>query len=87
MSIGRPNLCVGCKYRVRTPDSVEFDAQGLPLAVCEAFPTGIPVQILGGLVDHRQPFPGDHGIQYVEQIEGTAARYDASRGKRRGVKP
>ncbi len=31
---------------------------------CDAFPDGIPDEILFNLVDHRKPYPGDHGIRY-----------------------
>jgi hypothetical protein len=32
---------------------------------CAAFPQGIPVEILTGQVDHRQPYDGDNNIQFA----------------------
>jgi hypothetical protein len=32
--------------------------------ICEAFPFGIPRVILLGENQHREPFPGDNGLQY-----------------------
>jgi hypothetical protein len=31
---------------------------------CEAFPEGIPDEILFSLHDHREPCEGDHGIRF-----------------------
>jgi hypothetical protein len=36
-------------------------------ATCDAFPDGIPEQILTGEVDHKSPFPNDNGIRYERQ--------------------
>ena len=44
--------CAECRHKFR-------DKAG-----CEAFPDGIPETILNNEVDHRQPIPGDNGIQF-----------------------
>lgn len=31
---------------------------------CDAFPGGIPDDVLYAFHDHRMPFPGDHGIMF-----------------------
>ena len=43
--------CVGCLHR---------DGRGF----CAAFPDGIPDDIFFDRVNHREPYPGDHGIQF-----------------------
>lgn len=32
---------------------------------CEAYPKGIPTPILDDTFDHRSPFAGDHGLQFL----------------------
>ena len=34
------------------------------LLTCEAYPDGIPFEILSGDFDHTKPYPGDHGIRF-----------------------
>jgi hypothetical protein len=46
----------------------------LGLRKCTAFPDGIPATIWLGNNDHRQPFTGDHGIQFEPFDPKTAAR-------------
>lgn len=36
---------------------------------CEAFPQGIPEEILSGQNNHKFPVPGDHGILF-EPVPG-----------------
>ena len=34
-------------------------------AGCEAYPDGIPEATLKGKVDHKTPYPGDHGLTFL----------------------
>lgn len=43
------------------------------LETCDAFPRGIPKLIYSCAWNHRNPFPGDHGIRY---LQGAGARTD-----------
>ena len=38
---------------------------------CEAFPHGIPQNILVDAVDHKNPVPGDHGIQFEPKTKNV----------------
>lgn len=49
--------CVRCKH---------FTGE----STCNAFPNGIPTEILANEYDHTIEFPGDHGIQF-ETLRGT----------------
>ena len=46
-------ICTFCKH-----NDVEEDHK------CEAFPKGIPMEIWMGENDHKEPYEGDHGIQF-----------------------
>ncbi len=56
MTSGPPPNCYGCKHLLTDE-------------TCTAFPQGIPDPILHNEVDHRRPYPGDHGIQFDPQDE------------------
>ncbi len=58
--MGPLNLCQSCKRR-RYEDSCVVP---MP-AICEAFPKGIPDEILVNQADHRNRYPGDHGLIFV----------------------
>lgn len=55
--------CITCKHK--WPGALQ----------CNAFPDGIPVEIVTGEHDHRKPFDGDGGIRY-EPAEPEAGRTD-----------
>ncbi len=39
---------------------------------CTAFPKGIPDELWQAYRGHREPFPGDHGIQFSERLLPTS---------------
>ena len=48
---------------------------------CAAFPDGIPLSIWLGENDHRQPYSGDHGIQFEEWKEAASEAPEAAMAK------
>ncbi len=67
MTIGPPPICDACA-RLTMNDQDRLS--------CEAFPDGIPESIIFDGFDHRQPHPGDNGVQFV-LADGAEARLAA----------
>ena len=59
---------------LKCSDCKHIDPGRTRMLVCEAFPGGIPEEILTGDVDHGVHFPGDHGILF-EPSEAVAQFY------------
>lgn len=74
-------ICAQCKH---------FRSGVTDRNACDAFPEGIPAPIIKSQVDHRKPYPGDHGIQFEPAGGGGdhgTANYTANfyrRDQRRG---
>ncbi len=75
------SICMVCRYFHR---GLEWDPkQGgycdseepITNCTCDAFPDGIPEEILFGPFDHTEPYPGDHGLRYspLPGYESTSA--------------
>ncbi len=64
MAAGLIPLCVRCLRARGLVPSVGF--------ACEAYPQGIPIDIIANAVDHRKPYKGDNGLMFVERLAADA---------------
>lgn len=51
---------------------VHFDAKSALPFKCQAFPDGIPTEIIANLWDHTDPIAGDNGIQFEPTPQALA---------------
>lgn len=58
-----PPMCIDCARLLDTEEGF----------ACQAYPGGIPEEIIDGEWDHRLPKPGDRGLQFVMR-DGSEVR-------------
>jgi hypothetical protein len=59
-------ICAICRHK--------SEVRGDGIARCDVFPEGIPEPLLDGIADHRESFPGDHGIQFEQDTPAVIER-------------
>jgi hypothetical protein len=60
MVVGPAPLCLACAH------FHEWDEHRF---TCDAFPIGIPDEIVYGGYNHKKPFAGDHGIRFRPRVK------------------
>lgn len=69
-----PPLCRRCRHFSGVVEAMT-DHGGVGLVpVCVAFPRGIPRPIRDGTSSHRSAYPGDAGISYEPDVDGSPHR-------------
>ena len=53
-----PPICMHCVHKEKPPPEAFMR--------CEAFPDGIPDKIWQSEIEHTEPYPGDHGIEFED---------------------
>ena len=81
MTLYAAPICLGCThFRGYQMPSLSARAAVLlppnPTGTCDAFPDHIPLAIWQGSADHREPYDGDHGIQFAAKTAQDAAYAD-----------
>lgn len=66
--------CATCAHYYPNLDRLAADREGIAMNGCEAFPEGVPPEVLGGEVDHRNTYSNDRGVTWV-QAEGHSSPF------------
>lgn len=60
-----PPMCYSCRH-----------LRADPQMICDAFPNGIPTEIVESVVDHRDPYTGDNNIQFEQDPRAPVPHWD-----------